>query len=121
MIIAIATTGDTLDSPCDPRFGRAGNFLLIDSDTEEIIDTIKNPNIASGGGAGISTSQMLANRGVNAVIAGAVGPNSFGVLDAAQIAMYSSAGFSTAKDAYSAFKSGELKRISNPGSAGRFH
>ncbi len=121
MIVAIATTGDSLNSACDPRFGRAENFLLIDSETDNIIDTIKNPNVSSGGGAGINTSQMLANRGVNVVIAGAVGPNSFGVLREANIAMYSSAGFSTVKEAYEAFKSGKLQQITNPGGAGRFH
>jgi len=30
MKVAISTTGQTLDAPLDPRFGRARNFLVYD-------------------------------------------------------------------------------------------
>ena len=118
MLFAIASAGKEKTSSLDPRFGRAAGFAVIDSDSLEIIDYITNPNIAAGGGAGISTAQMLANRAVRAVIAGAVGPNAFGVLNSAGIAMYSSAGLATLQDAMNAFKSGTLTAIQSPGAMG---
>ncbi len=118
MLFAIASAGSEMSSSLDPRFGRAAGFAIIDSDSLKIIDYIVNPNIAAGGGAGISTAQMLANRGVRAVIAGAVGPNAFGVLSSANIAMYSTAGLSNLQDAIDAFKSGKLEAIQSPGATG---
>ena len=34
MKIVITTQGDSPDSEVDPRFGRAGNFLLYDTETD---------------------------------------------------------------------------------------
>ena len=33
MKIAVTSTGTELDSPVDPRFGRAAFILIVDSDT----------------------------------------------------------------------------------------
>ncbi len=118
MLVAVAARGTDWSAPCDPRFGRADGFVIIDSDTGQIVDAIRNPNVAAGGGAGINTAQMLANRGVKVIIAGAVGPNAFGVLQSAGIAVYSSAGYATVKDAYEAFKDGKLAPITAPGPEG---
>ena len=120
MLIAIPTTGDSLDSALDPRFGRALMFAIVDSETGESVEVITNPNVAAGGGVGLTTSQMLANRGVKAVIAGAVGPNALSVLQAAGIAIYSSAGLSSVKEVIESFKSGNLQAITTPGAAGRY-
>ena len=121
MLMAIATTGKDFSSPLDPRFGRAQGFLIVDADKNEIVEYISNPNVSAGGGAGISTAQMLANRGVRVVIAGAVGPNAFGVLNSAGIAMYSTAGLSTVQDAIDAFAAGKLNAIKSPAAAGHQH
>jgi len=120
MLIAIPTTGESPDSTLDPRFGRAQMFAIVDSETGKITEVLSNPNTGAGGGVGISTSQMLANRGVKAVIAGAVGPNAFSVLQAAGIAVYSSAGISSVREAIDSFKAGKLQAIEGPGAAGRY-
>jgi len=84
MKLCITSQADSLDAEVDMRFGRCQYFLLIDSDTLEF-EAIKNPNISSGGGAGVKAGQLMVDRGVEVVITGNVGPNAFEVLRAAQI------------------------------------
>jgi len=120
MLIAIPTTGEGVDSALDPRFARALMFAIVDSEPGEIVEVITNPHIAAGGGVGLTTSQMLANRGIKAVVASAVGPNALSVLQAAGIAIYSSAGLSSVKEVIDSLKSGNLQAITTPGTAGRY-
>lgn len=86
MKIAITSNGKTLDDQVDVRFGRAPYFLIIENDQLEVV---ANPNLSAGGGVGVQTSQMLADRGVEAVIAGNFGPKAYQVLAAAGIKAYS--------------------------------
>ncbi len=46
---------------------------------------MENPNIGASGGAGIQSAQLVANKGVEALITGQVGPNAFTTLQAAGI------------------------------------
>jgi predicted Fe-Mo cluster-binding NifX family protein len=84
MKICITSTGPTLDSDMDPRFGRCQYFLFIDSDTRAL-EAVENPNLSASGGAGIQSAQLVANKGVEALITGQVGPNAFTTLQAAGI------------------------------------
>ncbi|HPQ41169.1 MAG TPA: NifB/NifX family molybdenum-iron cluster-binding protein, partial [bacterium] len=74
MKIAVTSTGTTLDDRVDPRFGRCPYFLVIDTETLEA-ETLENPNVALGGGAGIQSAQAMAQRDVKAVLTGNCGPN----------------------------------------------
>jgi predicted Fe-Mo cluster-binding NifX family protein len=87
MKIGITAKGKTLDSPLDPRFGRAEYLLFVDSDTLEC-EAVNNAATAASGGAGIVAAQAVVEKGVQAVITGSVGPNAISVLQAAQIAIY---------------------------------
>ncbi|MBN2380285.1 NifB/NifX family molybdenum-iron cluster-binding protein [candidate division WOR-3 bacterium] len=89
MKIAVSSSGKTLNDIVDERFGRAPYFLIIE---DELLEIIENPNLTAGGGVGVQTSQMLADRGVDAVIAGNFGPKAFQVLSAAGIKAYSASG-----------------------------
>jgi predicted Fe-Mo cluster-binding NifX family protein len=89
MKIAVSSSGKTLESVVDERFGRAPYFLIIEDDE---VEAIENPNLSAGGGVGVQTSQMLADKGVDAVIAGNFGPKAFQVLQAAGIKAYSASG-----------------------------
>jgi predicted Fe-Mo cluster-binding NifX family protein len=89
MKIAVSSSGKTLESVVDERFGRAPYFLIIDGDQFEVVE---NPNLSAGGGVGVQTAQMLADRIVEAVIAGNFGPKAFEVLSAAGIKTYSASG-----------------------------
>ncbi len=112
MKVAISVQGSDLSAPVDPRFGRARGFLIVDADTGGF-EYVENPNIDAAGGAGIQTSQMIADRRVEAVLTGNVGPNAYRVLDAAGIRIFTHVG-GTARQALEAYKQGAL---SSAGSA----
>ncbi|MDI6754591.1 MAG: NifB/NifX family molybdenum-iron cluster-binding protein [Thermodesulfobacteriota bacterium] len=84
MKICITSTGPGLDSEMDPRFGRCQYFLFVDLETLGC-EAVENPNIGAAGGAGIQSAQLVANKGVEALITGQVGPNAFTTLQAAGI------------------------------------
>lgn len=82
MRVCITSTGPSLDSEMDPRFGRCQYFLFVDPQSLET-EALENPNIGASGGAGIQSAQFVANKGVEAIITGQVGPNAFATLQAA--------------------------------------
>lgn len=72
MKIAITSEGQTLDAAVDPRFGRCGYFLIIDTDTDKV-EALQNPGAQQTGGAGIQAGQLMASRGVEVVLTGNMG------------------------------------------------
>jgi predicted Fe-Mo cluster-binding NifX family protein len=112
MKIAVSATGPSLDSKVDPRFGRCQYFVIVDPDTMEF-ETLENPNIMAGGGAGISTAQMVSNMGVQIVLTGNCGPNAYQTLSAAGVQVIT--GVSGAvRDAMESYKAGRLQATSQP-------
>lgn len=112
MKIAITISGDRLDSPFDPRFGRAAAFCLVDSETSEW--TVReNPAFAASGGAGVQAAQFAAKLGAQAVVSGAYGPNAFDTLSLAGIEMYvaPTGDTLTATDVLALFKAGKLQKV----------
>lgn len=87
MKIVITISGQTLDSPFDPRFGRGAAFCLVDSETGEW-SVHANPALSASGGAGVQAAQFVAKLGAQAVISGAFGPNAADTLASAGIKMY---------------------------------
>ncbi|HID01838.1 MAG TPA: dinitrogenase iron-molybdenum cofactor biosynthesis protein [Desulfobacterales bacterium] len=86
MKIAITATGNTLDSTVDPRFGRAAWFLIVDTDTKQLIEAIDNTaGKEAAHGAGISAAAQVADKGVEALLTGRVGPKALPVLEKAGV------------------------------------
>ncbi|MBN1382168.1 MAG: NifB/NifX family molybdenum-iron cluster-binding protein [Deltaproteobacteria bacterium] len=112
MKIAITSSGPSLDDHVEARFGRCPYFLVIDPDTMEF-EPIQNPNISLGGGAGIQSAQMLANKDVKVVLTGNCGPNAFQTFGAAGIQVITGVSGQVRKAAQM-FKSGELSGASAP-------
>ncbi len=73
MRIAIASEGKDENSEISLRGGRASFYLIFEDG--ELIEAIKNPFAVGGGGAGFSVAYMLADKDVELVIAGRIGPN----------------------------------------------
>ena len=84
MRIAVTAQGADLDSAVDPRFGRCRNFVIVDSDSDGF-EAFSNEGVMASGGAGTQSAQLLANKGVGAVVTGNVGPNAARALEAAGI------------------------------------
>jgi predicted Fe-Mo cluster-binding NifX family protein len=87
MKIAISSSGNTLDSPLDPRFGRCAYFLIVDP-ADMRFEAFDNRSAAQSSGAGIQAAQFLADKNVRAVITGHVGPNAVQTLAAAGIEVF---------------------------------
>lgn len=108
--ICVTSTGDNLDSALDPRFGRCGNFIIVDTESLEF-KAVSNPNAEATGGAGIQSAQLVANEGAETVITGNVGPNAFQTLSSLGIKVYTGAK-GTVKEVIQQYKDGKLKEAS---------
>ena len=107
MKILITTEGDSLESKVDPRFGRAGNFLVYDTETEKFTTVSNTQNIQAQQGAGIQAGRTAADTGAQAVLTGNCGPKAFRVLNQAGIRVYVGVK-GTVREALDAFRKGEL-------------
>lgn len=119
MKIAVSSSGTTLESDIDPRFGRAQNFLVIDTETMafEVKENTQNLDLPQG--AGIQAGKTVADLGVKAVITGNCGPKAFNILEAAEVKVIT--GISgTVKDAVEKFKSGDLAYTGGPNVEGHW-
>jgi predicted Fe-Mo cluster-binding NifX family protein len=90
MKVAISATGKDLDSVIDPRFGRTSYFVIVDTESGNIVNVINN--LAAQGaaqGAGINAATLVAGSGAQAVLTGQVGPRAFEVLQASGIRVIS--------------------------------
>jgi predicted Fe-Mo cluster-binding NifX family protein len=112
MKICITSQNGSLDGEIDPRFGRAAYFLIVNTDDLEY-ESIQNPYVQAGGGAGIQAAQLVANKQVEAVITGNIGPNSFRVLKEARINVITDVSGSV-KIAVERYNKGELKGSERP-------
>ena len=108
MKLAVTSQGVELNSPIDPRFGRAKYFLVVDTETDEThaVDNTMNLNAAQG--AGIQAGRKVIDLGAEAVITGHVGPKAFATLQAGGVSVFIGA-TGTVADAIEQFKSGNLK------------
>jgi len=118
MKVCVTAQGNTLDSEVDPRFGRCKFFLIVDTDSMAF-EAIANPNLEASGGAGVQSGQLVASKGVGAVLSGNIGPNAFQVLSAAGIDVVTSVS-GTVKSAVADFKSGKFKPGSGPSVGSKF-
>ena len=107
MKVAVTSQGSDLSSQVDPRFGRAKNFIVVDTDTDEFSAHDNTQNMNAAQGAGIQAGRTVVDLGVEAVITGNVGPKAFTTLQAGNIKVHPGAS-GTVKEAVEKFKAGQL-------------
>jgi len=112
MRIAITSTGETLDSQVDPRFGRAAYFLIGDSETMDF-RVIENEGVMAAGGAGISSAKLVIDADAEAVLTGNCGPNAERTLRAANVKLYTGAK-GTVTEAIELFRDDKLPQADGP-------
>jgi len=107
MKIAVTSTGRKLDSPIDPRFGRAAYFVIVDPQSMafEAIENTQNLNLPQG--AGIQAGKTIIEHKVDVLISGHCGPKAHKVLQAGGVIIMTGARGSVA-DAVGQYKNGEL-------------
>jgi predicted Fe-Mo cluster-binding NifX family protein len=118
-MIAITSTGPSLDDQVDPRFGRAAGFLIVDLETMDTryIDNGQSQVMAQG--AGIQAAQLVARAGAGWVLTGFVGPKAFKALSATGIKVGQNLEGLTIRQALKRFKSGGIEVASGANRAGR--
>jgi predicted Fe-Mo cluster-binding NifX family protein len=106
MKVAVSSTGQDLNSPIDPRFGRCPYFLMVETD-DMSFKVVDNQSATLGGGAGIQSAQFVVSKGARAVITGNCGPNAVKALSEAGTDVYlGNSGI--VQDAVQKWKNGEL-------------
>lgn len=112
MKVAVSSTGKSIDSFVDPRFGRCHYLLIVDPETMAV-ETLSNASVDAGHGAGIGTAQAVASTGAKVVLTGNVGPNAHAALKAVGITVYTGVG-GTVAEAIERLKRGELHETLQP-------
>lgn len=112
MKIAVSSTDKNIESNVSDVFGRCPYFITAEIKDQKIEKTeaIKNENINQMSGAGISAAQLMAEKDVNAVITGNVGPRALDILKQFNIEIYFGEGI--IKDVLQEFIDGKLKKVS---------
>jgi predicted Fe-Mo cluster-binding NifX family protein len=87
MKVAISSDGKDLKAMLDPRFGRCPYFIVADPE-DMSFDVLENGGTDRSSGAGIEAAQLVADKGVTAVITGRVGPKAAQALAAAGIEVF---------------------------------
>ncbi len=112
MKIAITTTGTTMDSQVDQRFGRCRYFGIYDTDSLEY-SVIDNSARLASGGAGIQSAQTAAESGASTILTGNLGPNAWRALEAAKITAITGVS-GTVSEVIEKFSKGEYSSIDQP-------
>lgn len=84
MKICITSSGDSLESQIDQRFGRCSFFIIYDN-KNGTFEAVANSSINAGSGAGIQSAQFVIDKQVSMVITGEIGPKAEQVLKNANI------------------------------------
>ncbi|MBN2803205.1 MAG: NifB/NifX family molybdenum-iron cluster-binding protein [Deltaproteobacteria bacterium] len=84
MKVAVTAIQPALDAQLDPRFGRCSYFVIVDTD-DMSFEAMDNANMSLGGGAGIQSAKVMAEKGVKVVLTGNCGPNAHQTLTIAGI------------------------------------
>ena len=115
LTIAITSEGPALTDQVDPRFGRAGGFVLVDLATlaTTYVDNGAAQILAQG--AGIQAAENLVNAGAQVLLTGHVGPKAFAALQATGVKMIQGVDNMTVQEAVALFQAGALSDSDAPG------
>ena len=116
--IAVSSEGPTLDSPVDPRFGRAAGFVIIDPETMAFEYVDNGASQAMSQGAGIQTAELMTQHDVGVVLTGYVGPKAFHSLSAVGIKIGQNLESLSVRAAVEKYKSGQVSIAEAPNRTG---
>lgn len=119
MKVAITASGEDLNSPVDRVFGRARYFVITDPEGRKVEVLGNSQNVNAAQGAGIQAARQIANKSVDILLTGNVGPNAFRALEAVSIRVYQfESDILTVRDALTAWKEGRLQEVKAPTAKG---
>jgi predicted Fe-Mo cluster-binding NifX family protein len=104
--IAITSEGPALEDAVDPRFGRAGGFVVVDLETMTTTYVDNGSSQVLAQGAGIQAAENLFKAGAQALLTGHVGPKAWTALQAAGVKVVQGVEHMTVGEAIIRFKTG---------------
>ncbi|MBD3155398.1 MAG: dinitrogenase iron-molybdenum cofactor biosynthesis protein [Candidatus Aenigmarchaeota archaeon] len=112
MKIAVTAEQDSLKSTIDMRFGRCPYYIIFETENKKIKghEIVKNTAGNQMRGAGITAAQFVANKNVEVIITGNIGPKAYDILSSTGIKIVTGAS-GNVKVAVEKYLKGEL--ISN--------
>ena len=116
-VIAVPVKEKGDDPQLEERFGRSCFFCLIDNGGRKFF--IENNAPASPSGAGVKTVQMLADEGVDTVLAPEVGPKATAAMEPLGIKVFNFGSAATLSEVLSLYEKGELEERKVPSAGGR--
>lgn len=119
MKIAVTATGTELDSPMDPRFGRARYILIVDLESKTLVVMDNQKNVQAFKGAGIQAATAIIDHGAGVLLTGYCGPNAFKTLAAGKIKVVQDA-TGTVREAVDNFAQGNLTYSEAPNTEGHW-
>ena len=117
MKLCITAAGNDLSSATDSAFGRAPWFVIVDTDSGAF-EAIENTSVNASQGAGIAAAQAMADKNVQAILTGRLGPKAQAALSAAGITMYEGLVQTTVGQALEQFRQGQYSESASQ-AAGR--
>jgi predicted Fe-Mo cluster-binding NifX family protein len=102
-----------LQSPLDPRFGRAPVFLIVDLESRDIIAELDNESADLAHGAGTGAAALMSAHDVASVISGRFGPKAEQALSQLGIEMRIAPAGLTAEQALDMLAGGTLQLASS--------
>ncbi|MBN1534074.1 MAG: NifB/NifX family molybdenum-iron cluster-binding protein [Spirochaetes bacterium] len=110
MKLCVTSTGPSLESMMDPRFGRCIYFIIVEPDSMQF-EAVENDASGAAGGAGVQSAKAVADSGAGVVITGNVGPKAYQALSAAGIAIVTGAEGVSVKEAVQNYLSGKYRPV----------
>lgn len=86
MKIAITSTGNSIDSKLDQRFGRCAYLVIYDTNSGGV-EFLPNPNKEADDNAGLAIVKIISDRNVGKIISGEFGVKVKPLLDSFKIQM----------------------------------
>jgi predicted Fe-Mo cluster-binding NifX family protein len=106
--IAVSSDGPGLDDKVDPRFGRAGGFVVVNVETKETEYIDNGSSQVMSHGAGIQAAELVARAGADVLLSGYVGPKAFQALSGAGITIGQNCDNLTVREAVDKFLDGKI-------------
>lgn len=113
--ILLAVPSETpggLDVQMASHFGHCAFYTLVETENGTIRNVTAQPNVAHEHGSCLAPVQLLAEKGVQAMIAGGMGMRPLEGFQKRGIKVYRAAGSGTVKDAVEMFLAGKLSPFS---------
>ncbi len=112
--IAITSEGPKLTDRVDPRFGRAGGFVVVDLETMATTYVDNGGSQAMSHGAGIQAAENIVQAGAGVLLTGYVGPKAFAALKAAGVKIGQNLDDMTVAEALERYRSGQVEFADAP-------